>query len=122
MRTWKRMLPLLATCLASAVLGLALAADPPVPEGTLVVVDAAGKEQKLKAWKFVAGTRHLSWLATPVPAKECDDKEPAKGDKPKPPAGPEALEFREENSTTFRNGILTFVPLDRLRAIDYDAE
>src|SRR5262249_6309223 len=101
-------------------LRLAFAADQPA-EGTLVVIDAAGKEQKLKAWKFVAGTRPLSWLGA-TPARDGDDKEPDKNDKPKRPAGPEALEFREENSTTFRNGILTFVPLDRLRAIDYDGE
>jgi hypothetical protein len=123
MRTWKRMLLLLVAFLSSAILtlSLAFAADPPA-EGTLVVIDAAGKEQKLKAWKFVAGTRQLSWLTGPGPAKDGDDKEPAKSDKPKLPAGPEALEFREENSTTFRNGILTFVPLDRLRAIDYEAD
>jgi hypothetical protein len=118
------MLPLLAVCLACAVAGLgyALADDSPAPEGVLVITDAAGKEQKLKAWKFVAGTRHLSWLAPGGPPRDGDDKEPGRSDKPKPPAGPEALEFREENSTTFRNGILTLVPLDRLRDIVYDAE
>src|SRR4051812_23499444 len=47
--------------------GRALCADePPNPAepGTLVVIDAAGKEQKIKAWKFTAGVRALGWLAT----------------------------------------------------------
>jgi hypothetical protein len=124
MQNWKRKLPLLAVGLACTVscLGLALAADAPATESPLVVIDAAGKEQKLKAWKFVAGTRRLSWLAAPAPAKDGDDKDPAKGDKSKTPSGPEALDFREENSTTFRNGILTLVPLDRLRSITYEAD
>ena len=38
----------------------------------------------------------------------------------RPPTGPEALEFREENSTNFAKGILTLVPLERIRSIDYD--
>jgi hypothetical protein len=100
-------------CLA-AFLGLGLAADPAPPaEGTLVVIDNTGKEQKLKSWTFVTGTRHLGWLA---PA----DKEPKDGEKPKVPAGPEALEFRDENSTGFKVGILTLIPVERLRSIDYD--
>jgi hypothetical protein len=104
--------------------------DPPkaAEAGTLLVIDPAGKEQKLKTWTYVAGTRRLTWLAPaekePEPPKDKDappkDK-PAK-DKPKPPAGPEALEFREESSTVFAEGILTLIPLDRLRAIDYDNE
>jgi hypothetical protein len=97
------------------VLGAAAvpADDPPkaAEPGTLIVVDAAGKEQKLKSWKFVGGTRPLSWLAAA-------EKEPEKG--AKPAAAPEALEFRDENSTNFVEGILTLIPLDQLRAIDYD--
>src|SRR5262249_35805404 len=58
-----------------------------------------------------AGTRRLGWLA-PAP-KEGDDK-------PKTPAGPEALEFRDENSTNFQEGVTTLIPLDRIRSIDYD--
>jgi hypothetical protein len=97
-----------------------LAADSPKPaEGALVVVDAAGKEQTLKAWEFVAGTRRLSWLAPAAPAKE-EPREPKEARRPKPPAGPEALEFREDNSTDFREGILTLIPLDRIRSIEYD--
>jgi hypothetical protein len=111
---------------AGLLLGAALAADAPKPaEGVLVVVDAAGKEQKLKGWEFVAGTRRLSWLAPAAPAKEGagepkEGEEPKGPARPKAPAGPEALEFREENSTDFREGILTLIPLDRIRSIDYD--
>jgi hypothetical protein len=83
------------------------------PQTELVIRDGAGKEQKLKAWKFTQGTRHLTWLAPP-------GKEPEK--KGDAPPGPEALEFREENSTTFANGILTLIPLDRIRSVEYNHE
>ena len=94
--------------------------------GTLIVIDGAGKEHKLKTWKFTAGLRHLSWLApAAAPEKAPADKE--KDAKPAPkarptPTGPEALVVREDNSTLWANGILTLVPLDRLRAIDFDNE
>jgi len=99
----------------------------PADPGTLIVIDSAGKEQKLKSWKFSQGVRHLAWLAPaaedPEPAPK--DIKPARGPRPKVPrqvAGPEALVFREESSTNFVNGILTLIPLDRLRALDYDPE
>lgn len=109
-----KMLPaLLLVCAA------ALAADPPPASPSLVVVDAAGKEQKLKTWKFVSGTRHLGWLA-PAPPK---DKEEKPGEKPPPaPAGPEAIEFRDDNSTNLIDGVLTFLLPEHLKALDYDAE
>ena len=134
--------------MASVWLTLGLAADPPAP-GVLVVIDANGKEQKLKTWKFTTGVRHLSWLTLAAPDKEPGDKDAKPGDKdakpggkdakpddkvrgltlappkPRPPAvatGPEALEFRDENSTTFVDGILTLIPLDRLRSLEYDSE
>jgi hypothetical protein len=81
-------------------------------QAVLTVLDAGGKEHKLKTWKFSRGTRRLAWAA----GKE------EKGEKGKPPAGPEVLEIREENSTTYRDGILTLVPIDRIRAIDFDYE
>jgi hypothetical protein len=87
----------------------------------LVVVDGAGKEIRLSTWKFLRGTRRLSWLAPAAKPKgkpEKDDKEP--GDEA--PAGPEVLELREENSTTFQKGILTLVPLTSLEKIEYDPE
>jgi hypothetical protein len=92
-----------------------------VEPGTLVVIDAAGKEHKLKSWKFTAGIRHLSWLAAAAPEKEPAEKEPKP--RPKPgQGGPEALAVREENSTVWANGVLTLVPLDRLRSVEFDAE
>src|SRR5712692_1347230 len=99
MRSWMKCL----TCHAAGWLcGLlavcpSFAADAPKPAegGTLVVIDSAGKEQKLKTWKFVHGTQRLAWLA-PAKAKDKDAKDP---DKSKPAAGPEALLVREENST-----------------------
>src|SRR5262249_90642 len=99
------------------------AADPPAT-GSIVIIDSAGKEQKVKEWAFTQRTRRLSWLA-PAPKDE-----PGKEDKDNPPApvrakgrpttGPEALEFREDNSTNFVDGVVTLVPLDRLHAIEYD--
>jgi hypothetical protein len=111
----------LAAGLAGALgLWAATADDPPKPAeaATLTVVDAAGKEQKVKTWTFLVGVRHLSWLAPAAPDKDPD----AKPAKPREPAGPEALEFRDDDSTLFEDGILTLVPLDRLHSLDYDNE
>src|SRR6185436_8214691 len=62
----------------------------------LVVVSPAGKDVKLITWHFSAGTRRLSWLLEPKLPKA---------------NGPECLEFREEKSTTYQNGIATLIPL-----------
>jgi hypothetical protein len=104
------------------------AADAPeaAKGGPLVIVDGAGKEQKIKAWKFSQGTRHLTWLAPtgkaePEP-KAKDKNGKAAPIKPRPAIGPEALEFRDEHSTNFVDGVLTLVPLDRIRSLDYDAD
>jgi hypothetical protein len=86
-----------------AVLGAPAADEPAKNEGQLTVVDNNGKEQKLQAWKFTEGTRRLNWLAT----KE-------------KPVGPEALAFREDNSTNFADGVVTLVPLTRIHSLDYD--
>ena len=107
--------------------GLTPADEPKAAEpGTLVIVDGAGKEHKLKSWKFTAGIRHLTWLAPVAPPEKDPEEKKEKGSKAapkaKPLAGPEAFIVREDNSTTFENGVETLVPLDRLRAIDYDAE
>jgi hypothetical protein len=123
--------------LGVALLGLAAwgatAADEPAKANSepLIVLDSTGKEQKLKTWKITAGTRHLAWLAPADKEKEADPKDkPEPADKTrvaqkapprgKAPAGPEALEFREENSTNYKEGILTLVPLERVRALEYD--
>jgi hypothetical protein len=95
--------------LGVAFVGLTvLWADEPAKTDTqpLVVTDSGGKEHKLKIWKFTAGTRRLNWLAP----------------KDKPAEGPEALEVRELDSTTLAEGVLTLVPLDRLRTVEYDAK
>ncbi|MSQ94482.1 MAG: hypothetical protein EXR98_07990 [Gemmataceae bacterium] len=77
----------------------------------LVVPPAGGKEVKLADWRFTHGTRRLALTGdTPVNPKT------------KTPAGPEYLEVREEKTTTYKNGIFTFVPLTSVRKIDYDRE
>jgi hypothetical protein len=93
----------------------------PADRGVLVVIDHAGKETKLKTWQFVAGTRRLGWLEAGT-ALEPQGKKGKKGGGPARETGPEALEFREENSTTYQDGILTFVPLESVKRIDYDNE
>lgn len=113
MKCWK-MLP--AVLLLGAI---TLAADPPPATPSLVIVDANGKEQKLKSWKFVAGIKHLAWLAPAAPPKEKDDK-PAK---PQPAdAGPEAIEFRDDNSTNLVEGVMTFILPEHIKSIDFDDE
>lgn len=122
-------LRLIALC-GLAWLGLLSAAEPePAKSEPITVIDGAGKEHKLKTWKITIGTRPLGWLAPAVEKKEPEEKkEPDKKDTVKPkaklraPAGPEALEFREEGSTNFVDGILTLIPLERIRAIDYDTD
>ena len=112
----KRVLLALTACAAGALGLWAVRGDePPKPDaaGPLVVLDAAGKEQNVTAWKFTAGTRRLSWLAPAAPDK--DGKAAA-------PTGPEALEFRDDDSTLYEEGILTLIPLDRLHALDYDSD
>ncbi|MBI2806748.1 MAG: hypothetical protein HYX68_17350 [Planctomycetes bacterium] len=64
-----------------------------------VVPPAGGKEVKLVDWRFTLGTRKFSLSETP---------------------GPEYLEIREEKSTTYRNGILTLIPLNSVKKITYD--
>jgi hypothetical protein len=64
---------------------------------------------RLKDAHFTSGTRHLSWLA---------DEEKS-GKKAKNP-GPEHLEFREEKSTAYKDGIITYVPLASVQRIEYD--
>jgi hypothetical protein len=119
-KTWQ----LLPVALTTALGAWAVAADEapkPAEPGTLVVLDAAGKEQKLKTWKFTAGTRRLGWLAPA--ADKAPEKGPGEGPRAarrKPPAGPEALELRAEMKIEYAEGALTLVPLDRLRSLDYD--
>ncbi|MCI0639340.1 MAG: hypothetical protein L0Y72_29190 [Gemmataceae bacterium] len=78
----------------------------------LVVLTPGGQELTLKTWTFSAGTRRLSWLE---PSALAPSKKAAL-------AGPEHLEFRENQSTAFANGILTLVPVRSVRQILYDAD
>ena len=66
--------------------------------GDAIVVDAGGKEIALKKWSIAAGTVKPAWLNS------------------------EALAFRDTNSTGFRDGVVTLIPLDRLESLTYDAE
>ena len=128
MKSWMKCATVWSAGLLAA-LSVVVAADKEAPAGGLVIIDAKGKEQKLKTWEFTEGTRRLSWLAS------ARDKEPEKKDgkddsddrKRRVPArprvqGPEALVFRDENSTVWQKGVLTLIPVDRLRSIDYDNE
>jgi hypothetical protein len=82
-----------------------LFADEPVkpPAGEAVLVDSAGKEVTLKKWHISSGTHKLTWLE-------------------KDGIAPEALAFRESNSTLFKDGVITLIPLDRLESLTYDVE
>jgi hypothetical protein len=119
---------LAALGLSAALLAAAPADDPPA-RGELTVIDAKGKEHKVRSWKFVAGTRRLSWLA-PAEADRTgpgDDKRPERdgrrpGRAPAPERGPEALAFRDDNSTGFLDGVLTLIAVEHVRAVEYDAD
>ena len=77
----------------------------------LVVPPAGGKEIKLVDWRFTQGTRAFS----PTGPEKIDPKT-------KMPTGPEYLEFREEKSTTYKNGVFTLIPLTSIRKITYDRD
>src|SRR6266581_4338873 len=75
----------------SLVLLLVLAAPAYADDAT--ITDASGKEIVLKKWSFTTGVVKPAWL------------------------GKDALAFRESNSTTFRDGVMTFIPLERLESL-----
>lgn len=86
----------------------------PKPEPLTLRLEGATKEVRLRDWRCTTGTRRLAWLGDPPPP-------PARGKKSViRPTGPEALEFREERSTLYQNGIVTLVPLTALKQIAYD--
>ncbi len=93
-------------------------ANPAPPNsGTLVVTDAAGKEHKVSGWSLTAGARPLGWLAPP--AKDGDGKGKAKE---KAAAAPQALVVREELKIHYLAGVLTLVPLERVRSVTFDKD
>ena len=92
---------------------VAQVAQPPAPakDPPLIVVDTAGKEGEIQNWKIVAGIKRYVLQVE------------AKGEKPDPAkAGQDFVEFREDNSTDLKDGILTLVPLSSVRKLEYDAE
>lgn len=122
MRTFR-----LVLTLAFCVLGLdTLLAQPPAAN-EILLLDAGGKEHKLTGAKWLAGTRHLSWLAAKDAVKAMEPaEEPMKGKGPKGPppratVGPVALEFREVESTTFVDGVVTLISLERLQSLEFDS-
>jgi hypothetical protein len=72
------------------------------------VSDADGKDVKVTGLKFGLGTRRLAWLADP--SGETDDAK----------KGPLALEVREPHSTTYKQGVVTLVPLASVESVKYD--
>lgn len=81
--------------------GINGAQEKPSP-GILTVIDGTGKDIQLKNWRFTNGTRQHNLTGNSK-------------------TGGEFLEFREDKSTVYQNGILTMVPLTSIRSIDYDA-
>jgi hypothetical protein len=84
---------------------LSHAADAP---DAATVTDAEGKEIKVESLKFGVGTRRLAWLADP------------KGDTEEAKKGPLVLEVREPHSTSYKKGIVTYVPAGSVESIKYD--
>src|SRR5262245_56968449 len=111
---WKTFATLLTPALL-ALLSLPATGDDKKPDenkaGEIIILDAKGKENKLKNWQIVAGTRRLGWLAQDDKDRPNDKEKPADKDEPaapprKPPLrpaprGPEALVVRDDNSTAY---------------------
>jgi hypothetical protein len=90
---------------AMAFFGLgALSGQEKKTSEALVVVDAAGKETALEKWKILMGAEPLPWA------------EPSKGKASRD----EWLAFRDDGSTSYVHGIVTYLPIASLRKIDYD--
>jgi hypothetical protein len=109
---------LLTGCGFLCALGAAAGGDK-TETNLLTIVDATGKEHKLKTWKFTAGTKPLSWLA-PAPALDKDKK--GDGKKVTTPAAAEALEFSEGKVAPLRRRVLSYLPVASIRSTDYDAK
>jgi hypothetical protein len=114
-----------AALLLTLAAAAALPADEPspMPGPPLVVIDAAGKEVKLKSYSFTAGIVRLSWLAedgeAPPPEKDKKGK-PKKGAGKLLKEGPEALVLRDADKINFLDGVTTFIPISQLKAVDFD--
>lgn len=77
---------------------LTLLADETPKSPTLV--DASGKEITLTKWKITSGVRKLNFLE----------------------GKPEVFDMREVGSTAYKQGISTYVPVPRVKGIQYDPE
>lgn len=95
----------------------------------LIIVDSKGKENKIKSYEILKGTRRLGWLAPPAPEKKPEDKDGDPAAPKKPPLrtapalqGPEALVFQEQKPVHWAKDVQTFILLDRVRSLDYDAD
>ncbi|MCE9534499.1 MAG: hypothetical protein K8T89_25765 [Planctomycetes bacterium] len=75
-----------------------LAADPAKDGVQPVVTDPNGKEVSLRKWKIVFGTRKIGWLPEKI----------------------DVFEVREFGSTTFKEGVLTLVPMASIQSIRYE--
>ncbi len=82
---------------------VATAADPPKDtkdEKAVTIIDANGRLAAPKKWKIVSGLYTVNWAEKPV----------------------ETFVIREFGSTTFKDGVTTYVPLEQLQGIAYDYE
>jgi hypothetical protein len=111
--------------LAALLLTFALRADgekkdDKKPAGSpLTLTDVNGKEHKVTDWKWLNGTRRLTWLATD---KDEPDKEKGKKGKQPAPVGPEAFVIRDDTAINFKTGVVTLIPVDRLRSLSLDTD
>ncbi len=104
----RRPFALVCALLSASTLAGSASGQPPA-DSWLLVVDSQTKVPLQNA-HFTTGTRHLDWLV-----------EDGAGAAPKgKKAGPEYLEFREDKSTTFKDGIVTWIPLASLAGLEYD--
>ena len=103
----RRLWAVFGLVLAGGLTGASSAPDTP---SVATVTDSEGAEVKLSALKFGTGTRRLAWMADPGGATEDAKK------------GPLAIEIREPHSTTFKQGIVTYVPVESVESIKYDYE
>ena len=101
---------------------LALAVGQPDPADAWDLLYDDKVAIRLTAPRFTAGVRALPW----APGRGMSDANPAAAPAKKPaaktPPLPDHLEFREETSTLFKDGIITYIPLASLVRLDYDVD
>jgi hypothetical protein len=116
-----RILPL--ALLAAPFVCLALWADDDKEKkndkstGPLTLIDQNDKKYKVNDAEWLSGTRRLGWLAT---GEEKPKDKPKKGKQAE--AGPLAYALREASEIHYAAGVLTLIPVERLRSLSIDAE